>query len=172
MNNERNMAEDCRKETAGIIVDMALVQSQLKTFEKTLETKTAVNVIKERLDTFSDLEHIDQLKNYLLPKIEKFSKMINEFHEDNGDCRECVRNFDKSLSTKANKADFQLLKVQFEANYIPMKNWQKLQEQVDHYRWELAEEAKKLDVKFNDFKQFEIEHNDVKCESLMKTKLK
>ena len=77
----------------------------MNVFDKTLATKTQVDALRKRLDTFEDLEHVDQLQNKLFPKIDKFSKMIDEFHDDNSDCRECVRNFDKSLSCKANKAD-------------------------------------------------------------------
>ena len=39
-------------------------------------------------------------------------------------------------------------------------------------KWGLEQESKKLDQKLDNFKQFEIENNDTKCEQLMKTKLK
>mgnify|MGYP000917982981 CR=1 FL=1 len=34
------------------------------------ETKAVVKVIQKRLDTFANLEHIDQLKNVLLPRVQ------------------------------------------------------------------------------------------------------
>lgn len=47
------------------------------------ETKKKVKTIEQRLDTFANLEHIDQLKNVLLPRVETFSEQIDEYNEDN-----------------------------------------------------------------------------------------
>ena len=47
------------------------------------ETKVVTKALEARLDTFANLEHIDQLKNVLLPRVASFSKQIDEYNEDN-----------------------------------------------------------------------------------------
>jgi hypothetical protein len=60
--------------------DVELTKERLATIDDTLTyndlkfaTKSVVKVINERLDTFANLEHIDQLKNVLLPRVAAFS---------------------------------------------------------------------------------------------------
>ena len=63
-----------------------------------------VELISSRLDTFAQLEHIDQLKNYFLHKIASFAARIDEFLIDINQMQEAVRALDESLSVKANKS--------------------------------------------------------------------
>ena len=59
----------------------------------------------KRFDKFSNIEHIDTLRKTLMPKIERFSSLIDNFMADNETMRECVRRFDEDLSMKANKGE-------------------------------------------------------------------
>ena len=58
-----------------------------------------------RFEKFSDIEHMDQLKNTLMPKISRFSNLMDEFIKDNEMMRECVRKFDEDMTLKANKGE-------------------------------------------------------------------
>ena len=61
--------------------------------------------LEKRLDKFSNIEHIDELKNKLMPKIQHFSTLIDDFMKDNETMRECIRRFDEDLTLKANKGE-------------------------------------------------------------------
>ena len=60
-------------------------------------------VIKERLDNFASMEHIDQLKNKLLPKVQEFSNKVDEYQTDNNNMKAIIQQFDVNLSLKCNK---------------------------------------------------------------------
>ena len=48
--------------------------------KETYSLKVPVEEIRGRLDTFAQLEHIDQLKNHFLPKIAAFATEIDKFY--------------------------------------------------------------------------------------------
>ena len=50
--------------------------------------------LEVRLNSFAQIEHIDQLKNFFLPKIKAFSDKIDEFQVSNENVRECIVKFD------------------------------------------------------------------------------
>ena len=58
-----------------------------------------------RLDGFANIEHIDSLKNWFLPRVEKFSKKIDDFEASNASVRECVVRLDEDISLKASKVE-------------------------------------------------------------------
>lgn len=150
---------------------MKTVMMELQVMNSTLETKAAVAKLTERLEEFACIEHINRLKTELLPKIEQFATMIDGFHNDNTDVRECIRKFDKSISIKANKSQFSVLKEEFERSFVHIKNWDTVLGRVEAMKEELRGEARALDQKFDKFKQHELDNNDLKCEQLMKVKL-
>lgn len=63
-----------------------------------------------RMDQFSDIENIEYIQTRLLPKLQKFTDLIDYFHADNKDVKSCIREFDKSIGTKANKIEMHLFK--------------------------------------------------------------
>jgi hypothetical protein len=65
-----------------------------------------VRVLEERMDTFASIEHIEKIKNVLLPRVEAFSNKIDDFLNDNDQIREVVRKFDEDISIKANKTEY------------------------------------------------------------------
>ena len=85
---------------------------------ETLERKDVVDVLKKRVDTFSSIEHVDFLKNYLVPKMEKFSDNIDNFTKDNERMRCCIQEFDVSMCTKATKASLELMRKDMETRFI------------------------------------------------------
>lgn len=62
--------------------------------EKSKVTVKRFERLEKRLDAFASIEHIDQLKNFFLPKIEAFAKKIDKFEESNQSVRECIVRFD------------------------------------------------------------------------------
>jgi len=52
-----------------------------------LATKGALKDLEARFDGFSTIEHIALLKNWFLPKIERFAGMIDEFEASNENVR-------------------------------------------------------------------------------------
>ena len=67
---------------------------KLDFYWKTLETKEVVKSLTQRIDAFTQLEHIDQLQNYFLPKIERFGEQVDQFERENKDIMACIRKFD------------------------------------------------------------------------------
>jgi len=60
------------------------------------------------------------MNDVLLPQLHTFSKAFATFKDDNKQIKQCVRAFDASLSTKANKTQIELLKADIDMNF--MKN--------------------------------------------------
>ena len=56
-----------------------------------LATKGALKDLEARFDGFSTIEHIALLKNWFLPKIERFAGMIDEFEASNENVRQIIR---------------------------------------------------------------------------------
>ena len=50
-----------------------------------------------------EIEHISYIQNELLPKVKEFQNRLTDFMESNEEVKQCVRNFDESISMKANK---------------------------------------------------------------------
>jgi len=59
----------------------------------------------DRVNKFSDIEHIDQLQNKFLPLIKKHSGKIDSLLNIVEDCKETVRRFDEDLCLKASKGE-------------------------------------------------------------------
>ena len=62
------------------------------------------------MDRFSDIENIEYIVANLLPKLREFNDKLGQFHSDNKDVKSCIRAFDKSIGTKANKVELNLFK--------------------------------------------------------------
>ena len=68
------------------------------------EKKKVVAELKCRMDEFTSIEHIATLKNIFLPKIKRFSDLIDYWQEDNAKMKESIVNLDMDISLKANKS--------------------------------------------------------------------
>ena len=85
---------------------------------QTLEKKSVVDVLEDRVEEFSSIDHIYRIKNYLLPKMEAFSDKVDFFLEDNEKMKCCIREFDIALCTKCTKATLDLMRIEFENRFI------------------------------------------------------
>ena len=66
--------------------------------------------VANRLNKFSQLEHMSYLTDTLIPKMEKFSMKIDHFLKQLTETQTIVRNFDKTICNKAEKTDIKLFK--------------------------------------------------------------
>ena len=64
-----------------------------------------LNLLADRMNKFSEIENIEYITTSLLPKMKKFTDNIDFLYADNKDVKNCVRAFDKSIGTKANKIE-------------------------------------------------------------------
>ena len=67
--------------------------------------------------------------------------------------RECIRNFDKSISMKANKSQIDLLKEEFYAKYIHIEKWDDILNHFDFLRNGVWEENHNLYQHFENLKE-------------------
>ena len=62
------------------------------------ETKEHVKKFTDRLEKFASIEHVEMLQKYYVPKLEKFSDMVDKYVQDNVEIRAVVRTYDEVLS--------------------------------------------------------------------------
>ena len=86
--------------------------------------------------------------------------------------REVIREFDVTLSTKANKSAQELMVKELSLNFITHENWKELVVKFGKLKGVIESEMKNLDTKFEDFKTFNKNNMDERHEDLLKTKLK
>ena len=86
-------------------------------------TKKVTNELKVRLDGFHEIEHIQMIREVLLPKMNHFSKHIDSLLQDNEAVKRCMREFDKSISIKASKSDLLITKGDMEQRFIHNDKW-------------------------------------------------
>ena len=71
---------------------------------KTLCTDADLKALEARFNEFSAIEHITELKDVFLPKVAAFSDTIDEWEASVQRMNEVIRQFDETLSLKANKS--------------------------------------------------------------------
>ena len=79
------------------------------TFDKSKAESTEFEYLRQRFDKMADIEHINHVKDVLLPKLEKVLNSQEILLESSCETQECVRKLDASISIKANKFDLNVL---------------------------------------------------------------
>ena len=97
---------------------------------ETLESKTVVQALDDKLAEYSSIKNITYIHDFFMPKLEKFSGDIDGLMADNTDVKECVRNFDDSICTKANKVDIKIMVEEFDRKFV---NNDKLSSFIEEY---------------------------------------
>ena len=82
----------------------------IDTMFETLATSNSLKGVSERLDEYSEIGHVKRLKTELVPRIEKFSNMVDDLLNDNEKVKEITRKFDETICKKANKSEVQIMK--------------------------------------------------------------
>ena len=75
---------------------------------------------------FAKYEHIQKLRNEVVPVVETFSSLIGKFQVDNRDMKNCIRNFDEVLCEKANKSAIFKMEQWIEDDFVSKKEWNSL----------------------------------------------
>lgn len=70
------------------------------------------------MDSYSEIEHIKRIKEYLLPKMEGFAASIDGLMKDNTKVKECIIKFDNTICNKANKAEIYTMKHELIKTFI------------------------------------------------------
>lgn len=90
-------------------------------------SKKEVKHLTERLDKFSELEHMEYLQNVLLPKLNSFSGRIDGFLKEIDDVKTSTREFDKTMSMKANKTELKIHRESCEKRFVHQDLWVQIQ---------------------------------------------
>ena len=91
-----------------------------------LATNMTLKNLEDRFNQFSTIEHIDRLRTWFLPRVEKFILKIDDYETSNENVRHIIRQFDENLSLKANKSYFPIMKAEFAKNYIHLDKWKEV----------------------------------------------
>ena len=106
--------------------------------------------MSKRLDTFAQLEHVDQLKNHFLPKIAKFAIEIDDFNHEIQDTKEAVRALDESLSLKCNKSHLLNFEKRIQTIFISHQEYKNLMDENAKVLVENQNLLAKLQKSFDD----------------------
>jgi hypothetical protein len=79
--------------------------------------------LRDRLDKFSALEHMNYLNDVLMPRVTKFSENIDLFTTKLGDMAIVVRSFDSAICQKCSKTDLTVLRQELEDSFITQTYW-------------------------------------------------
>lgn len=69
-----------------------------------MATKKQVRELTQRIDTFSNIDHIHKIKTHFFPLFENFGNKINEFYDRMDEMEVCIRSFDYDMNIKVNKS--------------------------------------------------------------------
>ena len=69
--------EELRREAVQTASTLKAIMADMDTMTTTLETKKVVAELKYRLDEFTAIEHIHAIKTIFLPKVKRFSDLID-----------------------------------------------------------------------------------------------
>ena len=86
--------------------------------EASLCSKIEFQAMVKRVDSFTEIEHVNKLQNEYLPKIKKYVDKIDDFVHIVSQIRETVRHFDEDLCVKASKGEMLELK-----QFIMLRPW-------------------------------------------------
>ena len=102
------------------------------------------------MDSFAQLEHVDQLKNHFLPKIAKFAADIDAFTNDLLNIRVVVWSLDESLSLKCNKSTLLNFEHKIRSIFISHEQYQDLKDDNAKAFAEAEKLLGKLSTAFDD----------------------
>ena len=94
------------------------------------------NLLK-RMDAFSRIEHLNYIQHVLMPKFDNFSKDIDFFHSSNEDCRNIIKEFDKSMCTKATKIQLVLWKNEISSTFINKDEFKEHENLFDDLKFQI-----------------------------------
>ena len=100
--------------------------AQVETISSKKASKKELKELVERMDAFSELEHMNYLKETLLPKMSSFGDNVDGFMKELDDVKICTRSYDEVLNTKANKIELNICRQELESSFITNLSWDKI----------------------------------------------
>ena len=76
---------------------------------------------------FAKYEHIQKMKDDVLPKVKEFQDLIEGYKHDNNDMKICVRTFDENLCDKANKSALVAMQSKLMQDFVSVRLWQDIE---------------------------------------------
>ena len=75
--------KEITEELDGQCSKILAIHKTIEHMKTTFATQQTVATVKARLDSFAQIEHIDQLKNVLLPRVAQFSTLLETYTDEN-----------------------------------------------------------------------------------------
>lgn len=120
---------------------------------------------------FVKYEHIDKLKQDVLPKVDEFTRLIEGYKNDNNDMKLCVRTFDENLCDKANKSALVTMQSKLMQEFVSVRLWQDIEQTLNanDQKREVIINQQKSELKA--FKDNISQHIDNLCTDITNKKL-
>ena len=97
------------------------------------ESKMNFNHLLDRFNIFSDVDTIQKLETYYLPKMKNFSLEIIGLLENNLEIKQVVQDFDAALCLKVNNSAFTHLQNALSAEFISKTNLSEIDAKFQHF---------------------------------------
>lgn len=85
--------------------------------------KYEMQKLQKKVDSFSNIDHVNKLQTIFLPKFEVFSSKIDDFYEGIDQIKVSMRMLDESMSRKASKAQMYMLEKRLLMEFVTMKKY-------------------------------------------------
>ena len=121
--------------------------------------------------TLVDLKHMKKWEEKVFPIMEECKDLMRTLRKENNEQKECIRNFDASLCTKANKSGLVALEQSIHEGFVQNKDYLNLKQDLKEA--DLARERGAAKTK-QDFIEFQaVIENEITliCQSVLKRKL-
>ena len=115
--------------------------------EKELEIKCpwdTVKDLKKELKTYIKFQHLEDLRQQVLPVIKEFREVVKGFNNDNDNFRQVIQGFDVALCTKANVTKVQQVQVYIDENFMKKGMFTEIIKEVQASATKREGEARKL----------------------------
>ena len=99
------------------------MNKQFGQITKDFTPKNVHQELKERMDNFSEIEHVNRLNFYYLPMMRDHAMKIDRQIKEFAEVKEVVRHFDQTLCLKASKSDFNQMKKENLDLFLSIDSW-------------------------------------------------
>ena len=126
--------------------------SQLQSDVKAKAPLSDFNDLLRRFNVFSEIETIEKLNNFYLPKMQTFVAHIDRFEQSNIETRDCVQKLDQDLSLKCSKSVLHTKIHELEEGYLSKEGAKALEEKIKRTESLIWEQENNLGKQFETYK--------------------
>ena len=91
--------------------------------KNTLATHEFVQELRNKIDEFASIDHINKLRTLFLPKFKDFGTRIDFFFSEMTRFEQIIKQFDFNLNLKANKAQIMVFEDKINNKFISQTKW-------------------------------------------------